>query len=403
MEGGYKAHGHYERVNSRKSTTRNSSSDATYKPLVENATSELAKSRESDDPTAEPGTDPTAEPAEEFEQVPKELPPDMWGVAILVTIRDLPLILTCQADAVSCIRGFFGISAMAINLWLQVRILYYVNEYIVGQAVHEAQTDYAQFHREVFNEDGSFDHHSWKQWDGPYMRLCNLAMSKVGFTLAVMFIWTARMLGELRCVERLARDLHHIESLPSGKKTADMLLTTTEGESGDEEADHLVYLSCLARVTIYILVVIPKFLIAVALLLIGCRWLAATESFSDLILNALALEFIICVDELVYDNFAPQVMQERIAITKIIHKHPKGRSAELKLEAKQTVVWAYAKSILYMGICFGWAYLYLQIFQQVIPGFTHDIQEHCGGWFQKNYEPICDFGTTVDQCFPFGE
>jgi len=329
---------------------------------------------------------------------PKDLAPDMWSVAILITIRDLPDILTGKASAVQCIRGFFGIVGMAINGWLQVSILYFVNDYIVGQAVHNAQSDYAQFHREVFHENGSFNMKEWLVWKGPYMRLCNLAMSKVGFTLAVVFIWTARMLGELRSCERLARDLHHIANLPRGGSFKDMVL---EKNNDDGDEDHLVHLSCIARTTIYILVVIPKFAIAVVLLLIGCSWLAATESFSDLILNALALEFIIGVDELVYDNFAPQCMQDRISTTKIVHPH-KSSGAD-KTDAEERI-WAYWKSLFYMAVCFSWAYFYLNKFQQVIPGFTHDIQEHCGGWFAKDYEPICDFSKTdPSECFPFGE
>lgn len=206
------------------------------------------------------------------------------------------------------------------------------------------------------------------------------------------------MLGELRSVERLARNLHGIASLPRGGKAKDMVLESNN-DAGDQ--DHLVALTCLARTAIYILVVIPKFAIAIVLLLIGCSWLAATESFSDLILNALALEFVIGVDELVYDNFAPQCMQDRISITKIVHPHkPSGAD---KTDAEERV-WAYSKSLFYMAMCFFWAYFYLNKFQQVIPGFTHDIQEHCGGWFAKDYQPICDFSKTDPaECFPFGE
>lgn len=327
----------------------------------------------------------------------------MWGVTILVTIKDLPLILTCQADIVSWMRGFFGVCGMAVNLWLQLTVLWYVEVFIVGQAVHDTQKDYAQYHREVFNKDGSFSPEKWHQWDGPYMALCNLAMSKMHFTVAIVFMWTARMLGEVRSIERLSRDIWAIPPLPNDAETADMLWEVKD-DAGESEF-RVIALSRLTRVSIYLLVIIPKLVIAAILMYIGCRWLAATESFSDLILNALALEFVIGTDELVYDNFAPQRMCQWLDVTKM--QHVKTTASDISAVAKEEtseIVKVYAKSILYMVACGAWAFYYLTKIQQVIPGFTHDIHEHCGGWFLKRYQPPCPFGeANPGKCFPFGQ
>lgn len=320
------------------------------------------------------------------------LPAEMWGVTMLIIIRDIGNFLKCKIDMVGAMRLAFGFSAMAVNLFLQSVILWYVHKYIVDQAVHDTQVNYRQYHAEVFNVDGSFNATSWKMWNGPYMELCNLAVSKESFTFAILFIWTARMLGEVRSIERLIRDIHNI----NGNDGRSPMVEEIKNDDGVVEECHITSLTVPARFSLYLFVVLPKLLIAAILMFIGCRWLCATESFSDLILNALALEFVIGVDELVYDNFAPAAMMEWLEMTSMVHV--KGA----KHEKESTVFWGYMRSMMYLGLCLGFAYAYLKYLQQVIPGFTHDIQDHCDGWFQKKYEPICNAMDDTEKCFPYG-
>jgi len=161
----------------------------------------------------------------------------------------------------------------------------------------------------------------------------------------------------------------------------------------------LIALTRLARAGIYSTVILPKLVIAVLLWYIGCRWLAATQSFSDLILNALSLEFIINIDELVYDNFAPRSLKDWLGSTKILHLVAEPDSQT------HAVAGRYIKHLVYVILGLLWSYFYLTAFQQVIPGFQFDISEHCGGWFDAYYEPTCGEGFLSkhpERCFPYG-
>lgn len=309
--------------------------------------------------------------------------------------------IRCKADTLCMVRLIFVALAMFLNCWLQLVVLFYVNRFIVGQAVHDTQSHYKQYHREVFHRDGSFYPEKWKVWTGPYMELCNLAMSKIVFTLAIMFMWTARMVGELRSIERLGRDVYTVRGLKDKETFENMMVEQKDDPDDDEPSQyHVVALTKPVRASIFLTVIVPKFLIAVLLLYIGCQWLCATESFSDLILNALALEFVIAVDELMYDVFAPAVLQDWVNRVKFIHFV----EAPSKDSKNAAAIHAYIRSIVYILGCCAWAYFYLFHFQQVIPSFKQDIHIHCGGWFEKHYESMCPPGMKDNsECFPFGE
>eukprot|EP00931_Biecheleriopsis_adriatica_P100844 TRINITY_DN76085_c0_g1_i1.p1 TRINITY_DN76085_c0_g1~~TRINITY_DN76085_c0_g1_i1.p1 ORF type:complete len:376 (-),score=56.94 TRINITY_DN76085_c0_g1_i1:83-1048(-) len=313
-------------------------------------------------------------------------------MGMVALLGDVPDMFAGKLDVGKAMRLIFTVASLSLNLYLQFTVLIYVNRFIVGGAVHNTQQNYKRFHEELFDHNGDFQESTWKTWDGPYMELCNMAETKVAFTVCVVILWVAKMLGEIRTVERLGRDMHAIPSLQKDAQNADMI-KEVDGEF------HIVALSFSARTSMYLLIMLPKFMIASVLLFIGCRWLAATESFSDLILNALALEFIIGIDELIAETLAPERMREQLEATKMRHL-PVGSKSDS--DDAWHVAMAYLRSMAYTVLCVAGSFLYIEHFQQVIPNFPNDISKHCTGWFDYYYEPICPFGGSLEKCFPYG-
>ncbi|CAK8990436.1 unnamed protein product [Durusdinium trenchii] len=329
-----------------------------------------------------------------------DLPQDIYGVAIAAAIGDLSVIMHGQnVKKVNFARLIFGIVTLAVNLWLQLFILYYVNHYIVQNAVHDAQENYAQFHREVFSEDGEFVQEKWDNWNnGPYMELCNMAVSKLSFSAGIVFLWCARMLNEVRDSWQLAHDMFSIENLPAEAKPHEMLYEVLD-DSGETLRVEIVAVSWQARFIVSILVLLPKIVVATLLTYIGCRWLAATQSFGDLILNALALEFVIGIDDLMHEAFTPLDVRQFIELTKFAHI-PKDKSA-LDGQTDETSAEVIRSMLLVVGLLV-WAFVYLNYFQQVLPNFPHDIREHCADRFYSHYTVRCGFFADPTECFPYG-
>merc|ERR1719189_378146 len=109
--------------------------------------------------------------------------------------------------------------------------------------------------------------------------------------MSILLIWALTCIGELQHAVRTYYNL--IRNLPAVASNKDML------QKGD---DKMVVqgVSVCFKVVIVSCVIIPQVAIALVLLWLGSRWLTATTDFTDLLLNAVALEFIFCLKDLIY-------------------------------------------------------------------------------------------------------
>lgn len=60
------------------------------------------------------------------------------------------------------------------------------------------------------------------------------------------------------------------------------------------------------RIGMLLLIITPRFLINVSLLYVGCKYIAQTYVFSDIVLNCVAIMFVLMMDEILHDVFLPK-------------------------------------------------------------------------------------------------
>lgn len=324
----------------------------------------------------------------EFEY--KSLPKDMWGVAIMTLTRDTAELQNGHDISAHALRFTYAMSMVALNVALQLSILAWVYKYVVGESIFQIQDNYAKFHREVFDSAGRFKEKTWIEWDGPRDSLCSAVLTKKLFLGAVLFLWMGRMIGEFKSVVRLAQDLHALPSVPAGATLSDTIL-----ERNDQT--EIIAMTRCSRFILYLVVILPKLAINFALAFIGLQWLTSTENFADLILNALALEFVIGIDEQILEFFLPKRCGSTLESTKFAYPSKGQQKPDQELAA---MVWDYLRNIAYFVATVGLTFAYLNYGQQVLPYHTFDIKEHCNLWFLNRFTPKCPmFG---EGCFPFG-
>jgi len=274
--------------------------------------------------------------------------------------------------------------------------LWYIYRFVVGDTVWQLQGNYAQFHLEAFDKDQKFSPKAWRDLD-PALRdeLCSAVLTKPMFLGIILFLWVGRMMGEFKTCVHLVQDVSGLASVPH-EGHAHHCVAERDG------THHIKGMKLGTRLLIYTLVVIPKFVICILLTIVGLEWLAATDNFAALILNALVLGFIVDIDEHILQFFLPQRCAAALEVTKFAYPRSivGGSEEEKEEERLSEMVKDYIRNVVYLTIAVAIAYVYIMYLQQVVPWFAHDVKEHCGPWFENRFIPKCT--PFMKGCFPFG-
>jgi len=127
------------------------------------------------------------------------------------------------------------------------------------------------------------------------------------------------------------------------------------------------------KAVIFGTVLLPWFMITCNLLAQGSRWLTATNDFGELILNAVGLEFVLLLKDLVYHTIVAERNKRELRNTlvhPIVKKEPAGY-----LVFMGGFIWG-AMAVL-------WVYLYIFHLQTVLPEYKWDVHASCTRWLKS--------------------
>lgn len=320
---------------------------------------------------------------------------DVWGATLYVICFDLTEVLgQVDHDGLSVRLNVYRLSLvlflLVCNYVLQLGFLYWIYNFVALPAVHKAQVLYKDYHKQVYIE-GQKSFEAWMEYTRKD-ELCSIAFSNFFFMYAILSLWWLLMVDEIRKNERLYRKIHQIH------------LT--------EDANHMIHkhndvnvivrLTMTVRTALDVLLIMPKVVIVFILTIVGTVWLAATGSFSELILNAIALEFVITIDEVLFNAVLPESMKDEIAHAKMIRPRPalSGDAEEDAKTREATLVRGYQRSTIALFGTLILVFLYMTFGQHVpiigvFPGYAHDIS--CPLWQAERTEALCHF---MEECFP---
>lgn len=325
-----------------------------------------------------------------------DIPEDAYGAAILVIVKDRTKILRRESALLSFVCCAMALGLLVVNLVLQTAILMYVNYYVVLPAVRKVQEHYADFHIQVYSDEGDFNLDQWDKYEGK-AGLCEIALTNRAFYYSILFCWTVSMLKEIRASERLLRD---IRSMEGAFDTRDMVLE-------NDGNIFIVALTFPTRMMLYIFVCFPKAMISLCLLWLGCQWLSATTSFTDLVMNAVAMEFVTSVDNILYEAALPVWFQEEVANINFLKRAPETKKSQAQVEQDK---WrGIRRSTLYLVVACIYIVIYAECLQNVLPANLADVSGHCEDFIQTQRTPVCwdmSFAlrdlSRVRACYPFG-
>mmetsp|Transcript_46495 Transcript_46495/g.73483 ORF Transcript_46495/g.73483 Transcript_46495/m.73483 type:complete len:393 (-) Transcript_46495:284-1462(-) len=288
------------------------------------------------------------------------------------------------------------------TIGLQMLLLWNTKKYVTAKGVHDIRIAYSRFEEHIYacNDEGVNSTACEKTKYGHYrgmadalpdlatqkLRLskmdeqdqgnaCRIPLSQPYFFYLILLIWTLTCFRELRKSLSLTKQILQLETVKS-------MMDTFVDKSNDRhvDGDHISGDVVIKGVTWYIklfmlLLLTTRVIITVILLWLGCRWLLATNRFSDLILNAIALEFILELKELVHGTLVPARNSVELAMTKI--RNPLRKMRPGCMEFMGTL------SILFLAML--WCYLYMCFIQDVLPDYRWDVREVCQDWIKKRF------------------
>eukprot|EP00931_Biecheleriopsis_adriatica_P003816 TRINITY_DN105576_c0_g1_i1.p1 TRINITY_DN105576_c0_g1~~TRINITY_DN105576_c0_g1_i1.p1 ORF type:complete len:755 (-),score=123.04 TRINITY_DN105576_c0_g1_i1:64-2301(-) len=154
--------------------------------------------------------------------------------------------------------------------------------------------------------------------------------------------WISTMLRELWACVGFAIAIH--------TKPTDDSTYLGEATRGDDERQEnkTIKIRRLSkrRKQVLMFVALLRGVLAIALLIVGVRFLAVTLSLSDLVLNTVALEFVSLLDELIMSAFAPRRARNLIAELDHLDIPYRGGSIPLNNQIRQLITYEHLKSVL---------------------------------------------------------
>lgn len=323
----------------------------------------------------------------------EDIPCDCWGALVFVIVKDLPDWRAGRSVIEGQVRLAFCFFAFALNYIIQGTLLFYIWKLLMLPGLRDAQNVYKDFHAHVWIGAGNFNatafhdmSHSGKE------TLCGLALSQGVFLRVVLFLWVSTNVGEIRDNWSKTIATFMMPRLPDGLDTR---LMVRDLPQTPESEFCVVCLNIKGKVGLTLLVWLPKFIIAFSLSFLGCLWLMAAENIGDLILNSLALAFVVKVDELIAMSFFPKKMIEDIQALCILLPTDKEEDEDSAMvnRAKD-----FGKSFVVLCFAMGMVQVIFS-FQPVLPNYAFDVNSACTDFINAQ-APWCSYWRT--DCFPYG-
>jgi len=268
---------------------------------------------------------------------------------------------------------------LIVAMSLQVFLMYEMKHLVTSVSTHDARDTYDKFEVAMYgNATGAltttvngfhrgvasfFNKSNFATLDDDLKdNVCQMPLSQPTFFVGILLIWTLVCVADMR--RAVALGLQLLIHTPTIGSMADACEETPE--TGDE-AVIVVGLTATVKAVIAFLILLPRMIVSAILLWLGCRWLCGTMGFSDVLQNAVTLEFILLLKEIFYNTMAPHHNKIETRNTLLLPE------AENYRPGAPVFLGAFAWGLLSIS----WVLLYVELFQQVLPEYNWDIHDTC--------------------------
>mmetsp|Transcript_51806 Transcript_51806/g.150475 ORF Transcript_51806/g.150475 Transcript_51806/m.150475 type:complete len:356 (+) Transcript_51806:52-1119(+) len=318
------------------------------------------------------GTD-SLEDEDVFHQEYTPLEETIYGWAISNFVRDV--FWLSEGSTVPMERVARIISSMLLvilTICLQVFLLLAVSRLLSAPAVLEIRQTYGQYESLMYPNHTRPTENGFPRGVPGYRveerfalmstprakKVCQIPLSHPWYLCSVLFVWTLTCQVELRLIFETAVRLLWLT--PLVRTPREMLISQ----------DHNLQvegLTAVMKLVIAVLLFLPRTLAVLGLLYLGCRWLTATLGLGDVLLNGLALEFMVLLKELLYNVCMSQ--RNRVDTQRLLIRPLRRKNTVSLCTFFEGFFWGFLSIV--------WAVVYIYKVQIVLPEYRWDVRDLC--------------------------
>lgn len=315
----------------------------------------------------------------------------IYSVGVCCFIRDAQhFVVSSDHIAEKLVRSSATLVVVAVALFMQFYLCYSTKTLITPDLVNAARDIYSKYEEVMYTDyehdkkyltktvngrfrgtpgEGHFFPKNFALLDADEKDLaCRIPLSQPKFFFIVLMIWSLTCIADIRKATNLILRVNW--AVPTISTMAKSL--KPRPDDGDA-AQQIVGLTCSFKIFLTCFLLIPRLLMACFLLWLGSRFLIASEAFGDLLLNAVALEFILLLRETLYFAIVPHRVQEETTLTFLPHLN--------RMSAEGTC--AHVGMFTLLLVSAAWALFYMVWLQAVLPDYRWDVRAVCADFLAK--------------------
>jgi len=326
---------------------------------------------------------------------PVDLDADTFGMSVCSITRDSYFLAEQGFTGNRVLRLATSLFLVLLTIIVQIWLLHQVKAFVCARAVHDIRIDYDKFEVAIYGVENCTTTVNGKHrglpgtlpsMDVMHARLntlssseqdnvCRIPLSQPYFFGLILTIWTLTCVHELRKAFNLQQTILMLPRIDS------MAYAINDDDDDSDDLGKVISgMTLFLKVALTLLTFVPRVGVCLYLLYVGCRWLLATNNFGDLILNAVALEFILCLKETLYNALMPYRNQFDLGVTKIM-PYPKHLHSSS---------WNFTSTVGLLFVSVSWVVLYMGSphhtgLQQVLPGYNWDVHTVCEQFIKERF------------------
>mmetsp|Transcript_64824 Transcript_64824/g.179746 ORF Transcript_64824/g.179746 Transcript_64824/m.179746 type:complete len:383 (-) Transcript_64824:71-1219(-) len=311
---------------------------------------------------------------EDILQDPEPVDEDLYGVSVASLLRDSRRIAQGHQLGLRASRIAATTATLLATVFVQAYLVYQFKRLITAKTVHRIREIYDEYEVHMYGNFTTLNEHKWHRGTDGHFRsarfsnlpldkkseVCQIPLSQPHFLGFILAIWSFTVVIDIRRILFLI-DLFLVRTPSDGVTLSTMLAQTGEGHEVVLEG-----LPVCMKALLLLLILLPRLVLDVVLCWLGTRWLAATDDFADVLLNAMALEFILLLKDLLYTAVVP--MRDKFETRTML--------VPMRRRMKPSCC-SFLGSFAWTVVVALWVVLYMDCLQQVLPGYRWDVHDVC--------------------------